>query len=916
MKHLCCSRFLLLFLLSFSSLFASLNDKSAMVYYGEDISYPMVGIHDYIIVQPTHINTYTHGFKVYKEKMYAYVSIGEIDRDSDAYADIRGDWIVAENGAWKSKVLDLTNREYQKFLFEKMIEPQIKRGFKNFFFDTLDSYQLYAKTKEQKEASKKALIEIITEFHSRYPDAKLIINRGFEIIDEVHPFIEAMLFESYYYGLKGEELNYKENTIADREWLNTQLQKVKKYNLEIIALDYLQNPYSAKAEELVYQLKAKGFIPFVSNKELTSYGKSSKNAIKREILTLIDEKETDRKEQSAHIHGALPLEYMGYIEKLYDLNTKQLPNIENMHHYAGVIIWLHSEYKNPQKLLKWIVSLEKIGIKVSIVSTLPIQQKELLSKLGIEINNPINKELKSKISYKDKMLAYEVEPYIPTNFPYLTVSNAKRILEITASNNQKSTLSAITPWGGYAISSSFIVQLLDDNLWVIDPFEFFKESLRLKPLPVPDTTTQNGKRLFFSHIDGDGIMNKVEFNTELFSGDSIYKDILKTYKTPHSVSIVGAEIDANGLYPKISKRLENIVAKMYALENVEAATHTFSHPFYWDKAQKHHLDEKYRLKVPNYHFSLDYEIEGSLKEINLRYLQDRNYTANTIFWSGDCAPTHLVLENVYQNKILNINGGDTYITNLNPWLSYVAPIGLERGEYYQIYTGAQNENVYTNEWHGPFWGFKKVVQTFELTNSPRRLKPIDIYYHFYSGSKTASLNALKFVFDWVLKEDIMPIYTSEYIPIAMDYFTVSMSSAKGAYLVDGMQSIKTLRIEEKDVSIDFKESSNLIGYKHFEEHTYFHLNSSSKAIIKVASKASKKEQPYLISANAKVLLSQLSDKKLHMSFQGYVPLKLEFFIPQNCKLHSSEKVHLQKASTSVKLHYKNIKKVDIDVICK
>jgi hypothetical protein len=209
MKLLCCSKFLLLFLLLSTLLFASEPKKSAIVYYGSDISYPVVGIHDYIIVEPNNIDVYRHGFEVYTKKMYAYVSIGEIDPNDPAFEKLNKNLIVGKNRAWKSHLLDITDPAYKEFLFKEMIEPQIQRGFQNFFFDTLDSYQLIAKTKEQRTKSEAALVDIIHTFHTKYPHAKLILNRGFEILDKVHSDITAVLFESYYQGVGGKELRYK-----------------------------------------------------------------------------------------------------------------------------------------------------------------------------------------------------------------------------------------------------------------------------------------------------------------------------------------------------------------------------------------------------------------------------------------------------------------------------------------------------------------------------------------------------------------------------------------------------------------------------------------------------------------------------------------------------------------------------------
>lgn len=918
MKHLCSSKYIFLLLFTCNALFANLHTKSAIVYYGNEISYPMVGIHDYIIVQPSNTNVYTHGFDVYKDKMYAYVSIGEIDTDTDAYKDVKKSWIVAENKAWKSKVLDLNNPEYKQFLFEKIIEPQIKRGFTNFFFDTLDSYQLVAKTDEQRAKSEAALVDIILTFHQKYPKSKLILNRGFEIIDKVHNAVNAVLFESYYYGIGGKKTSYKKVANDERKWLDLQIKKVKQYNLDLICVDYLQaQNFDQKSAKLALQLQAKGFIPYISNKNLDIYGKSSKEPIKREVFTLIDTSTKDRISLGAHQYGALPLEYKGYIQKLYDV-SKPLPSMQKMRQYSGVVIWLTHNYKNPAKLLHWILQLKEAGIKIVFADSFGIDTMNLLEPLDITVQDfqkPLNNT--NRVIYKDAMIGYEMDPPLSDNGYYIKISKGKELCTVSDINNHKSTLAAIMPWGGYAVGNAFMVTIGDDNIWTINPFEFFAKALRLEPLIVPDVTTQNGKRILFSHIDGDGIMNRVEFNPQLFSGDTIYTDILKKYDMPISASIIGAEVDDNGLYPDLAPQLQKIVKKMYTLPNVEPATHTFTHPFFWGEIKNDELDEKYRLKPKGYHFSLYNEIKGMLDEINVKYLaKDKLPKAQTVFWSGDCAPTEEVLAFTYKHDILNINGGDTYISNIHPWLSYIAPLGLQRGEYYQIYTGQQNENVYTHDWLGPFWAFKKVVQTFKLTNRPKRFKPIDIYYHFYSGSKRASLNALKYVYDWALKQDVNPIFTSEYIPKVMDYYTVSMAQENGLFFFAGLRDLKTLRIEKKDAFVDFEHSQNIVGINHFDNHSYVHVNQENNVFVKESHDNVTTQSPYLISSNAKVINAKTSSKDLHVTLRSHVGLEAELFIPKNCRYSFTKGFKVSKKNAGIiKLESKKYKVITIDATC-
>ena len=895
-------------LLLISQLFASLTSKSAIVYYGENISYSMVGIHDYIIVQPDLTNTTTHGFSLYKKQMYAYVSIGEIDKNIPAYKEVQKEWIVAQNKAWKSAVLDIKNVKYREFLFEKMIEPVMQRGFKNFFFDTLDSYELYSKTVKQRTDNRAALVAFIKEFHKRYPDAKLILNRGFNIIDEVHEDIQAVLFESYYHGVGGAKLAYREVSKKDREWLDIYIKKIKSYGLDVICLDYLNMKSIKKAEKLEKKIEKKGMIPYVSNRDLTGYGVSSKNAIKREIFTLVDESASDIRKQEAIVNMSVVFEYMGYMQRYHDI-SKGLPKMAEMQQYKGVVIWLRNYYKKPELLMQWVLKLKKLKIKVVFLNIFGfVPTNELLKSLEIQVVQQM--KMKVGIASRDKMMGYEIEPPMSLSSASVHVKNAKSLLSYAMSDGTSSTPAAITSWGGYALEEAFMSTIGDDNIWVINPFAFFKEALELEELVVPDVTTENGKRLLFSHIDGDGMMNRVEGDFGYYSGDVILNKILKVYKIPHSVSIIGAEVEPNGLYPKESAALMKIASQMYALDNVEPATHTFTHPFFWGKIKNDNLDEKYRLKPKGYHFSIENEIEGSLAFINKDLHPKRE--AKMVFWSGDCMPRNNALSNVYKNGVLNINGGDTTITDLTPWLSTISPMGIQRGEYVQVFTGAQNENVFTNDWLGPFWGFKRVVQTFELTNEPRRFKPIDIYYHLYSGSKQASLEALKYVFNWAIKQDTMPIYTSEYIPKVMDYYAISIAHEGNQWLFSGMKDDKTLRIERKDAAYNAHKSQNIVGMKQEKNRTYITLGREERTLLTLSKST---EGSYLISANAKLVDNKEKDKDKYFSFKGHVALKLEFHLAQGCEIKSLPKAQKTMIEgNSLHLEYKE-KSADVQISC-
>jgi len=246
--------------------------KSALVYYGNSFSYCCLSDKTYIIVHPDIVDIHSKNFKKYRDNIYAYVSIVEADK----YEKVKKSWIKAENKMWGSKVLDISNKEYQKYLLEK-IEKLRKKGFKNFFFDTLDSYHLYAKKPQEIKKAQDAIVEFIHKVHKKYPDSKIVVNRGFDIIDRIHNDIVAVLFESYYRGLGDAKHPYKKVSESDRKWLDIQIKKIKRYKKDIIVVDYLplEKLYSKAGTILFKKLKNKGFIPYISTRDLNIYGKSS-----------------------------------------------------------------------------------------------------------------------------------------------------------------------------------------------------------------------------------------------------------------------------------------------------------------------------------------------------------------------------------------------------------------------------------------------------------------------------------------------------------------------------------------------------------------------------------------------------------------------------------------------------------------
>lgn len=155
----------------------------------------------------------------------------------------------------------------------------------------------------------------------------------------------------------------------------------------------------------------------------------------------------------------------------------------------------------------------------------------------------------------------------------------------------------------------------------------------------------------------------------------------------------------------------------------------------------------YGFPVSGYTFSLNTEIVASARYVTER-LSPKAKPCRVIQWSGSCDPTETALRVADEAGILNINGGDTYTDAVMPSLTTVSGLVNPVGKRMQVYTGQANENILTNLWTGPFHGYRDIIEAMRFTETPRRLMPINIYYHFYSAEKHASLRALQDVHEW------------------------------------------------------------------------------------------------------------------------------------------------------------------------
>ncbi|MAB99820.1 MAG: PbsX family transcriptional regulator [Pseudomonadaceae bacterium] len=875
--------------------------KSVVFWYADSPPLAELAQFDWSVVEPAHLTSANVKYlRDQGSQPFAYLSVGEFDGDLDEpeNEDLQNGASPTRNEAWQSQVMRLSSDVWQRHLLAraKALKAQ---GYSGLFLDTLDSFQLLPK--DQQEAERIALRDFLKQLARQEPGLKLFFNRGFEVLPELPGVAAAVAVESIHAGWNPDKRTYREVPASDREWLEGHLKPLREQGIPLVAIDYLPAERRDEARKLAVKLQREGFIPFVTMPDLNYLGISSIEVTPRRIALIYDLREGMLYQSTGfNILGGL-LEYMGY--RVDYIPADELPEVPAAGLYAGVITWMNTGPPvNSSVFNKWINQRLDEHVPLAFMQGLPIGDPQLLRRLGLQLSSAVISKSATLGSYDKTLLGSFEAPVKMRTRELASISvlegGPKPALTVHAQDNQYNPV-ALGDWGGIALSPFVFEAIPDQKRWIIDPFKFVQRTLKLQTLPRPDVTTENGRRVATVHIDGDGFVSRAEVPGSPYSGEEVLKSFIQPHPFLTSVSVIEGEVGPKGMYPFLSAQLEPIARKIFAEDKVEVATHTFSHPFFWrpdDARNSEKFDPEYgfMMAIPGYK-KIDFkrEVIGSTDYINER-LTTPDKPVKMIFWSGDAIPDAATVKLAYDKGLANVNGGNTALTNAFPSLTNLSPLIKPSAGGVQYYAPVINENIYTNLWHGPYYGFRDVLQTYALTDKPRRLRGLHLYYHFYSGTKQASIKVMNKIYRSMQDEHPISLWMSDYIPRMHGLYETSMAQlADGSWQFRGLDKLRTVRIDPSMGWPDLTRSKGVAGVRDLPQGRYVHFSSEFPLL---ALRDKRDPRPSLEEANIPLTgWTYQDDQRVRISFSGEFPLQFSVRAKGACTLDVAGKKHAAKS---------------------
>jgi polysaccharide biosynthesis protein PelA len=330
--------------------------------------------------------------------------------------------------------------------------------------------------------------------------------------------------------------------------------------------------------------------------------------IPRTVLALYGGAPADKPEWSIiHEFAEMPLNHLG-IKLHYHNIADGLPRFATGAEYIGVLSWYKSgtQLEDPTAYLLWAESVVRAGKKFVIMGdpgfrsfpdgrpVPPALLNRFLEKLGLQYNEEwIAFTYDLSFIVKDPAVVEFEKTYSGIIPPFAgithnpAIANAHLLVRQDEQPSSDRCLVATSRQGGY-VADGFAVfnrmtELGQKRQWYLNPFSFFRLVFATDSIPKPDTTTLAGRRLYFSHIDGDGWLNQTLIETyrqpPTMAARVILEEAIRPFPDlPVTIAPVVAELD-----PEWSGSTESmtVARELFALPQVEIGNHTYSHPFDW-----------------------------------------------------------------------------------------------------------------------------------------------------------------------------------------------------------------------------------------------------------------------------------------------------------------------------------------------
>lgn len=558
------------------------------------------------------------------------------------------------------RTVSTADPQWVPWAVEALADPAVKKGF--------DGFVLTFGGAEPAPAARSALLVLAATLHQRYPDKCLLLDLrsglGAEAMKVADGFLAVGL-----YTREGPDGAVDWTPLAEAQRLARRVRQLEMQGLRVFAVDYAPVDDRAAAREAAQRLTSSGALPFITTPALDGVNLGPLEEVPHRVVVLHgwDEKHTGQvapaATQTATARFMQPtLEWLGcQVEFCAARGASFLPPLHDVQAVvldAGLVLTEEQQ----RALAAWLPQLRKKQIPL-LLSGMPFADEAArqlaVQHLGLGGSAaPAPRLVKASVARLDAGL---VRPGAQAHgrtlgFLDLTAPEGARVaLALRGQDSLGGThqfdQAFLAPWGA---------------LWIDPTLEAAGPQLDLPVFlaawlaqgqiaPVPDTTTREGRRVFYSHISGTGFSTPSTLPGFPLCAEIMRDRIIDRYLLPVTVSVCEAEV--RGWLPGQEKAegpfLQHTARSLFAMPQVQAASDSFSRPERWTAGVT--IASPLNERAQTARHDMEREIAGSMTYIHQQLLPEGK-GVGLMLWPSNATPTAEALRFCAAMGIENLHG--------------------------------------------------------------------------------------------------------------------------------------------------------------------------------------------------------------------------------------------------------------------
>jgi len=547
-----------------------------------------------------------------------------------------------------TRIIDPTDPQWIPWVIEALADPAAKKGF--------DGFVLTFGKEATTPAARTAVLSLAATLHQRYPDKHLLLDLrlglGVEAVHVANGFLALGV-----YTREGRNGVADWTPILETQRLTRLIRTVQMQGMHVFAVEYASADDRTACRESAQRLTALGAVPFITTPALNGVNLGPLEEVSRRVLVLHGWDEKHVGEKSASAASTLTsrllrqsLEWLGC-----ELDFRAASGSDFLpadHDFAAVILdsslVLNAEQQTA--LASWLPSLRARKIPLLLTGmpwTDDAARRLALQHLGLNGSaRPATRLVKTNVVAMDSSMLRVNTKITARSLGFLDLTapaDSHIVLGLygqdAMGSGHRFDQAFLTSWGAAWIDPA--AQAASSQL---DLPAFLAQWLGTdRSLPVPDTTTRTGRRVFYSHIESTGFSTPSTLPGFPLCSEVMRDRIIGRNLLPVTVSVCEAEVRAwlPGQKSGQAERLEHVARSIFEMVQVQAASNSFSRPAQWTAGID--ITSKLNDHAHSARHDMQREIAGSMSYIHRRLLP-LGKNVSLMLWPAGASPSPEALD--------------------------------------------------------------------------------------------------------------------------------------------------------------------------------------------------------------------------------------------------------------------------------